>query len=190
MHCRQWAYLAGLWHDLGKYRPGFQRYIRQVADAHIEGKLPANSDKSHSAAGAVHAMRIMERQFGPPGATLARALAYVIAGHHAGLADWTASLDQRLLGAAPNSSQREHDEAIATCQEHHPDLLAWPTDFGLQQMLAAMPAVTTRSHSRSGSACCSLRSWTPTSSTPRRSWTGSVQPSAPASSRFRTTCIS
>jgi CRISPR-associated endonuclease/helicase Cas3 len=24
-----WAYLAGLWHDLGKYRPGFQRYLMQ-----------------------------------------------------------------------------------------------------------------------------------------------------------------
>lgn len=139
LNCPPWAYLAGLWHDLGKYRPGFQRYIRQVGDAHIEGKLPANSDKSHSAAGALHAMRIMERQFGPSGATLARALAYVIAGHHAGLADWTASLDQRLLGAAPNSSQREHDEAIATCQAHHPDLLAWPVDFSLQQMLATIP---------------------------------------------------
>ena len=22
---QRWAYLAGLWHDLGKYRPGFQR---------------------------------------------------------------------------------------------------------------------------------------------------------------------
>ena len=41
-----WAQLAGLWHDLGKFRPGFQTYIRQTADAHIEGKLPSRSDKS------------------------------------------------------------------------------------------------------------------------------------------------
>jgi len=24
-----WAYLAGLWHDFGKYRPRFQQYIRR-----------------------------------------------------------------------------------------------------------------------------------------------------------------
>ena len=25
-----WAYLAGLWHDPGKFRPGFQDYIRKA----------------------------------------------------------------------------------------------------------------------------------------------------------------
>lgn len=35
----RWAYLAGLWHDLGKYRPGFQRYFGQSD----------NSDVSHHA---------------------------------------------------------------------------------------------------------------------------------------------
>ena len=27
---RRWAYVAGLWHDLGKYRPGFQRFLVQL----------------------------------------------------------------------------------------------------------------------------------------------------------------
>ncbi len=37
-----WASLAGLWHDLGKYSSEFQHYIKTVsgydAEAHIEGK--------------------------------------------------------------------------------------------------------------------------------------------------------
>ena len=38
------AGLAGRWHDLSKYRPRFQHYIRQAsgfeADAHIKGEAP------------------------------------------------------------------------------------------------------------------------------------------------------
>ncbi|MBX7229420.1 MAG: CRISPR-associated endonuclease Cas3'' [Burkholderiaceae bacterium] len=47
---KRWAYLAGLWHDLGKYRPGFQRYVRLAdnPDAHIEGKV-GGREKTHSA---------------------------------------------------------------------------------------------------------------------------------------------
>ncbi len=36
-----WGYLAGLWHDLGKYQVAFQRRIDQDANAHIE--LPKSS---------------------------------------------------------------------------------------------------------------------------------------------------
>ncbi|KAB2927898.1 MAG: CRISPR-associated endonuclease Cas3'' [Candidatus Contendobacter sp.] len=74
-----WAKLAGLWHDLGKYRPAFQRYIRGASgyDAHIE---TASGRVDHSTVGALHAM---ERMKG-----LGRILAYLIAGHHAGLPDW------------------------------------------------------------------------------------------------------
>ena len=96
---RELARLAGLWHDLGKYRAGFQRYIRMVngVDAHIEGKLPQGSDKTHSAAGALWAEETLRARLGPEGRVLARVLQYVIAGHHAGLDNWE-SLKTRLTG--------------------------------------------------------------------------------------------
>ena len=101
-----WAHLAGLWHDLGKYRPRFQHYIRQASgydvDAHIEGK-PGKAP--HSTAGALLACD----QFKEAG----RILAYLIAGHHAGLSDWhsdESSLQIRLDG---EKARQELVEALA-----------------------------------------------------------------------------
>lgn len=84
-----WAALAGLWHDLGKFREGFQRYIHQCGDpdAHIEGRV-AGADKTHSAAGALWAQRYLSELDKRSGPVIARVLAYLIAGHHAGLPDW------------------------------------------------------------------------------------------------------
>ena len=97
-----WARLAGRWHDLGKFRPRFQNYIRQAsgfeADAHIKGEA---GRAPHSTAGAVLAID----RFGAAG----RVLAYLIAGHHAGLADWFGSLDARLADPA---SRAELDESL------------------------------------------------------------------------------
>lgn len=99
---QRWAYLAGLWHDLGKYRPGFQRYLRQSdnPDAHIEGKV-GGREKTHSAAGALWAMQQLPKPYG-------NILAYLIAGHHAGLDDWDGGLNQRLTHP---DSQTELQEA-------------------------------------------------------------------------------
>ena len=104
---QRWAYLAGLWHDLGKYRPGFQRYVQLAdnPDAHIEGKV-GGREKTHSAAGALWAMQ----QLNQPNRPYGNILAYLIAGHHAGLADWTGDLEWRLQS---EDSRRELDEALA-----------------------------------------------------------------------------
>ena len=96
------ARLAGLWHDLGKRRPGFQAYVRRtgVVDAHIE--RVAERDKTHSAAGALWAVQHLEQLRGAPGKILGRMLQYVIAGHHAGLDNWEGGqgpgLSARLAG--------------------------------------------------------------------------------------------
>jgi len=90
-----WGRLAGLWHDLGKYSSAFQSYIAHGSgfdpEAHVEG---GKGRVNHSSAGALHAVG----QLGGKG----RLLAYLIAGHHAGLPDWhsdehpLSSLSQRL----------------------------------------------------------------------------------------------
>ncbi len=98
-----WASLAGLWHDLGKYRPAFQRYIRTATGldaetAHIEqrpGRTP------HSTAGAL----LAQERFGLRG----HVLAYLVASHHAGLYDWHSGLKERLTG---EEARRELDESL------------------------------------------------------------------------------
>lgn len=102
-----WGRLAGLWHDLGKYRPGFQRYVQlsDNPDAHIEGKVGGRA-KTHSAAGALWAMQ----QLNQPNRPYGNILAYLIAGHHAGLADWTGDLEWRLQS---DDSLRELTEVLA-----------------------------------------------------------------------------
>jgi len=91
----QWTELAGRWHDLGKYSAAFQKMIYEAngMEAHVEHEGSVGK-VNHSTAGALHAVE----QFGDHG----RILAYLIAGHHAGLPDWHkvdapgASLKERL----------------------------------------------------------------------------------------------
>ena len=98
-----WAYLAGLWHDLGKYSCEFQQRlcISEGNNAHIENK-PGRVD--HSTAGAQHAFKLLKDR--------GKLLAYAIAGHHAGLLDGKsndACLHDRLKKTIPNYS---------SCPEH------------------------------------------------------------------------
>ncbi|WP_299439102.1 CRISPR-associated endonuclease Cas3'' [uncultured Rhodospira sp.] len=102
------ARLAGLWHDLGKYAADFQAMIRAAdTHAHLEGQSAPSGRRrvDHSTAGAQWAVEM--EQLGP---YVGRLLAYVIAGHHAGLADWNAAGGRR--GLDERLSDRRHLEAM------------------------------------------------------------------------------
>lgn len=70
----EWGRLAGLWHDLGKYRPEFQARL-----------LGSREQVEHAGVGAALA-HAKSRDRGLP-------LAFVIAGHHAGLANLKSSAE-------------------------------------------------------------------------------------------------
>jgi CRISPR-associated endonuclease/helicase Cas3 len=67
-HSESWGYCAGLWHDLGKYQAEFQQRL-----------LGSQVSVKHSGAGAALAFKKSKE--------LGMSLAFVIAGHHAGLAN-------------------------------------------------------------------------------------------------------
>lgn len=98
----EWAFAAGLWHDLGKYRAAFQKYIRDASGYERENAHVESPDRvTHSTAGAVHAIKQWPSV---PGYVIA----YLIAGHHAGLPDWSGargSLQFRLKGADAEYSE-------------------------------------------------------------------------------------
>lgn len=85
-----WAKLAGIWHDLGKYSADFQKMICTRSGYNPEAHLEGQAGKvNHSSAGALHARIKL-------GDTAGKILGYLIAGHHAGLPDWHGGLDGRL----------------------------------------------------------------------------------------------
>lgn len=88
---QQWGYLAGLWHDLGKFAPAWQSYLRKKTDSNIHTDDVLGT-VDHSTAGAQFADRSFPK--------LGRLIAYLIAGHHPGLANGED-------GDAPQSSLKE-----------------------------------------------------------------------------------
>lgn len=65
----QWAYLVGLWHDLGKCSREFQEKILNQSQKRVD----------HSTAGGRHAVNLWK--------DVGKMLAYAIIGHHGGLPD-------------------------------------------------------------------------------------------------------
>ncbi len=127
----EWARLAGRWHDLGKFSAEFQSYLQAAggADAHLEERPEIAAKVDHSTAGAQHAATSQQL-----GRGVGALLAYLIAGHHAGLPDgrsteavgsdlearlkkvlkeWRSRADSRLLEAPPLSFPPQVDPTAA-----------------------------------------------------------------------------
>ena len=98
-HLHEAAYWAGLLHDLGKYREGFQR---RLADSRVRGE-----ETHHRELGAAHAI-----EGGRPD------IAFCIAGHHGGLPD-RAVLKEMLNGPSGRSLLTE---VLPIAQDDCPEL--------------------------------------------------------------------
>jgi CRISPR-associated endonuclease/helicase Cas3 len=105
-----WGYLAGLWHDLGKYSLAFQDYLKEKndIDACVE-TTPGRVD--HSSAGAHYSPQMLP--------LLGHLLAYAIAGHHSGLLN---------------------GRGIGTCQEARLKKTIHPWEDGLHYLPASNKA--------------------------------------------------
>lgn len=85
---KKMGYVAGIWHDLGKYRPNFQGYISVVSGYDTTQYYdPAN--KSHSSAGMFLAKELLYSSYKDMASV--SAIQYVIGCHHTGLLDGISS---------------------------------------------------------------------------------------------------
>ena len=84
-HSGDWGKAVGLAHDTGKGRIVWQKYLQVKSgydeEAHLEGK---RGKIPH----AIHGAKLVEDIFGKG---IGRLMAYCIAGHHAGLPNWSSS---------------------------------------------------------------------------------------------------
>jgi len=128
---KDWAELTGYLHDLGKYHPDWQKYLFRNSgypdpDAHIEDY---GSRPNHSGAGAVYIFEKFKHS------KMANALAYIIAGHHSGLPDWSPQLYSRLFDEKQNliTDDLERIKPISESNEflNSPNPVSIPANYKL-----------------------------------------------------------
>jgi CRISPR-associated endonuclease/helicase Cas3 len=128
----QWGRALGLAHDLGKGRPKWQNYLRRKSgydeEAHLEEK---NGKELH----AIHGAELVEALYGK---RIGRMLAYCIAGHHAGLPDWSSAEGQSSLEFQKSKTKNVEDvdaQIIEQARNAKPSAPPWKFSKGMDLSL-------------------------------------------------------
>lgn len=121
----QWGTAAGQWHDLGKWGPDMQSYLWDSLEAKEQNRFIRPRRIEHSIAGAQHAVK----EWGPAG----ELLAFVIAGHHAGLADYPNKTTQTEAGESSLKVRLGRTERLDTA------LAGGPPDVILRHEPLSLP---------------------------------------------------
>lgn len=109
----EYASIAGLLHDLGKAQQAWQHYLEKKSgfekeNAHLEDVESINPQRiPHSTGGAKYVVQQLDTLIG-------HILAYLIAGHHSGLADWH---DKGNLKARLQTADKELADALQSWRE-------------------------------------------------------------------------
>lgn len=112
-----WAHSAGMLHDIGKADSSFQGYLRRQND--LDDSNYDSGRINHSSSGAALAIEKLKVLSG-------KVLAYIVAGHHAGLPDWApsetgaAALEIRLEEGKENLKRIRHYVDATTASIKYP----------------------------------------------------------------------
>lgn len=113
------AYIAGLFHDLGKYSARFQNKL--------DGALIS---VDHSTAGAQEIVRLFQSD--QKQKIIATLLAYCIAGHHSGLPDYGSVIDCENDGSLQARLKKKLDDYAGYSQEINPEMINLPASIPIR----------------------------------------------------------
>jgi len=116
-----WGYLCGKIHDIGKIKSTWQGYIRNATGYNNDSPIEDSEKGNHSTAGAILILDKFYSHKNQVEKLKSLLLAYIIAGHHAGLLDYNegegASLTSRIFKSATEIKNEELNQINCSDEE-------------------------------------------------------------------------